>query len=147
MEPVSALARVTGLVVSLDTILRTLQYLTSNYASRTLDHSCAHTEDSFQSLYRNSTKIQSSLHTDPKGAQVEELLQMLHDIEKDLEDLHGLIQNEDRWRRLRLIRRFLWDRDKEDAVTSILLAKNVIHIIRTLQGLGHRDNMLIEHAR
>lgn len=145
MDPVSALAGVAGLVASLDTILRTLEKFTYSVASGRLGL-VTRDEDSFRNLRRNFRDLdnilshQSSLHTDLNHAQVEELLHSLQVIENELDTQQKVVQNAKIYRKTRLFRRALWRRDTEDAATSILLAKNVIHMIRTLQELGHREN-------
>ena len=152
MDPVSALASVAGLVASLETILRTLEKLSYNLASRklgvvTLD------ENPLRNLRRiflslnNILSHQSSLHPDLKHAQVNELLQSLQVIEDELDTLQKVIQNTKVYRKIRLFRRALWKRDTDDAATSILLAKNVIHMIRLIQELGHRENIPLASIR
>ena len=150
MDPVSALAGVAGLVASLETILRTLQNFKYSFASKRLGVVYTRDEDLFRDLRWNLDNLLShlsSLRTDLKDAQVEELLHSLKVIENKLDTLQKVIQNAAKYRKMRLFRRDLWRRDTEDAATSILLAKNVILMIRTLQELGHRENIPIASMR
>ena len=143
MDPVSLLAGVAGLVASLEIILRTLQSFTKNLASTRPGAVDALAEDPLRKLRQDWVNIQSSLHADMKHAQAEKLLHSLQAIEHDLDKLQEVFGNVGIYRNIPLFRRVHWKRDSEDAVTSILLAKNAVHMIRTLQGLGHRENMLI----
>ena len=150
MDPVSALAGVAGLVASLETILRTLQNFTYTFASRRLDVVYMRDEDTLGKLRWNLDNLlshQSSLHTVLKDAPVEELLRSLQVIENKLDTLQEIVQNAEKYRKIRWFRRALWRRDTEDAATSILLAKNVIRMIRTLQELGHGENIPIANIR
>lgn len=146
MDPVSALTSVAGLVASLETILRTLENFSYNLASKRLS-AATRDEDPLRNLRRDFLNLdnilshRSSLHTDLKHSRVNELLHSLQVIENELDALQKVIQNTRIYRRIRLFRRALWKRDAEDAATSILLAKNVIHMIRLLQELGHRENI------
>ena len=139
MDPVFLLAGVAGLVASLETILRTLQSFTKKIASTRLGAIDALAEDPLRDLRRDSFNIQSSLHADLNHAQAENLLHSLQAIEHDLDKLQEVFGDVCIYRKIQLFRRVHWRRDSEDAVTSILLAKNVIHMIRTLQELGHGE--------
>ena len=139
MDPVSLLAGVAGLLASLETILRTLQSFTKSITSTRLGAIDALAEDPLRDLRRDRFNIQSSLHADLNHAQVENLLHSLQAIEHDLDKLQEVFGDVGIYRKIQLFRRVHWRRDSEDAVTSILLAKNVIHMIRTLQELGHGE--------
>ena len=146
MEPVSALASVAWLIGSLVAILRTLQHLTYRFLPKKLGVSYAHAEILLTNMCQQLAQFQSSLHADINHARVEELLYMLQSIEQDLDGLQEIIRNVNQYRRTRWVGRFPQRRDTEAVMTSILLAKNVIHIIMTLQELGHSDNMFIERV-
>lgn len=146
MEPLSALASVAGLIGSLDAILRTLRHLTYRFLPKKLEGNYAHAEILLTNIYQQLAQLQSSLHADLQQARVKELLHMLQSIEQDLDSLQETIQSVNQYRRIRWVGRFPQRRDTEAAMTSILLAKNVIHIIMTLQELGHSDNMFIERV-
>lgn len=141
MEPVPALAVIVGLVGSLDTTLHTLQDFTYRYSSYT------HAEDLLRNLYQHLIQVQSSLNANLKHAQVEKLLDALQDIEQDLDKLQETVQDVDKYRKIRLLRCIPWRRDMEAAMTSILLAKDMIQMIRTVKGRGHGEKMLMESVR
>ena len=143
MNPPSLHAGVAGLVASLETILLTLQSFTKDLASTRLGAVDADAEDPLRVLRQDWLDIQSSLHADLKHAQVEKLLHSLQAIEHDLEKLQEVFRNVGICRKIPLFRGLHWRHDSEDALTSIILAKSVIYMIRTLQGLGDRENMLI----
>lgn len=145
MEPVSALAAVVGLVGCLDTTLRALHSFTYGFASWKSGGNYAHIEDALTNISRDLSQTQSSLYATLKDTQVEELSGLLQDIEHDLEDLQAVFQSAEQHRKkVRWFRAFPRRRDSEAAAKNLLLAKNVIHMIRTLQGHGHRAESLID---
>lgn len=144
MDPVSAVASVTGLLGSLDAILRTLGHLTYSFLPSKKEDSYAHAEFPWTKLSQDLAQVRSSLDADLKHGQAEELLYRLQSIEQDLDNLQEKIRSMVKYRRIRLLGRLPRRRDMEAAMTSILLAKNVIRIIMTLQELDHSENMFID---
>ena len=144
MEPLSALASVAGLLGSLDAILRTLEHLTYNFLPRKSEDNYAHADSLLQNLSQKVAQVRSSLDADLKHGQVEELLVPLQFIERGLDSLQETIRSVNTYRRFRLVGRFLRRRDTEAAMTSILLAKNVIRIIMTLQEIDRSEDMFID---
>lgn len=132
MEAVSALAVIVGLVGSLDTTLRTLHHLTYDFTSE------------LRNLDRDLIQIQTSLHV---HAQVQELLDVLQVIEKTLDDLQENIESVEKTRKIRLLRRSSPRRDYEAAAASILLAKDMIHIIRTVRVRSHGEKVPMNSVR
>lgn len=145
MEPVSAIAAVVGLVGCLDTTLRALHSFTYNLASWRSGEYFANIEDALTNISRALSQTQSGLYATLKDTQLEELSDLLQDIEHDLEDLQAVIQSAEKHRKkVRWLRPFPRRRDTEAAATNLLLAKNVIHMIKTLQGHGHRAELLVD---
>ena len=145
MDPVSVVSIVAGLAGSLATILATFHKFTHSSTFAKLGDSYAHAEELSVTLSRDLVRVQNNLHTNFKDAQVEELLNVLQAIEKDLDSLQEMIQSANIYRKKRLsLRRFPWRRDTRAAATSIQLAKNMIHMIRTVQEHGHGEYMHIE---
>ena len=144
MDPVSAVTVIVGLLASLDTTLRTLHNFTYDFPSTRFGSIYANAEGQLQTLYQELVLVQSSLHANLSHAQVAKLLNLLQNIEKDLKNLQEAFQSVVKYRKIRLWRRFPRRRDTEAAVTSILLAKDMIHMIRALQGRGRKEKMLIE---
>ena len=147
MNPLSLHAGVAGLVASLETILAALQSFTKDLASTRLGAADTRAKDPLRDLRQDWLDIQSSPHTDLKHAQVVKLLHLLQAIEHDLDKLQEVFRNVSIYRKIPLFRGLRWRHDSEDASTSIILAKNVIHMIRALQGLGDRETMLIGSVR
>lgn len=145
MEPVSALAAVVGLVGCLDTTLRALHSFTYDFASWKSGGNHRHIEDALTNISRDLSQTQSSLYANVKDTQVEELPNLLDDIEHHLEDLQAVFQSaEQHLKNVQWSRTFPRRRDTEAAATNLLLAKNVIHMIKTLQGHGHKAELLID---
>ena len=144
MDPVSAVTVIVGLLASLDTTLRTLHNFTYDFASTRSSSIYANAEGQLRTLYQDLVLVQSSLHANLSHAQAEKLLGLLQGIEDDLNNLQEAIRSVDKCRKIRLWRRFPRRRDTEAAVTSKLLAKDMIHMIRALQGRGRKEKMLIE---
>ena len=140
MDPVSVVAGVAGLVVSFGTVLRTLERFA--LASRQFKKSYAQAE-------RLLTDLNNLLLlTDLKNVQSERLSNVLQDIEQRLDDLQEILQDSIQYRKARsLISGFPPRRNAKAAMTSLLLAKNMINMIRTLQELGERENTLLNSVR
>ena len=145
MDPVSLHSTIAGLSATLESILRTLPSSTTNLVSTKPGAVDTRADVLSRDLRQDWHNIQkSSRYADLKHAQVGKLLHSLQIIEYDLDKLHKVFGNVDTYRKIPLLRRFHWRHDSEDAMTSMLLAKNVIVMIRTLQGLGNRETLLIE---
>ncbi len=147
MEPVSALAVIVGIVGSLDTTLRTLHHFTYAFLSKNIGDNYAHAEGQLSIFYRDLIKLQTSLHVNLKHAQVEKLLDVLQVIEKTLDDLQENLESVEKNRKIRLLRHSSPRRDYEAAAASILLAKDMIHIIKTVQLRSHGEKILTDSAR
>lgn len=145
MEPVSALAAIVGLVGCLDTTLRALHSFTYSFASCRSAGRYADIEDALTNISRDLSQTQSGRYATLKDTQSEELSSLLQDIEHDLEDLQAVIQSAEKHReKVRWLSPFPRRRGTEAAATNLLLAKNVIHTIRNLQGHGHRAALPID---
>lgn len=142
MDPISKFAGAAGLVTTLESILRTLPSFTTTLPSTSLGTIDAAAQDPLRDLRQHSLNIQRNLHTDLKKAHLEKLLHSLQPIEHQLDKLQEVYRNVRIYRQIPMLRGFHWKHDSEDAVASILLARNVIYMMKALQGLGHRESMI-----
>ena len=147
MDPVSAVGIVVGLVGPLDTTLRAINIFASKYASGRFAGSHAHLEDSLRRCHQDLAQFQSSLRANWIHSELDELLDLLQNVEQHLDEFRTTIQKVDKYSKIRFLRLNSRRRDMEAAVTSILLAKNMINMIRTVKGRGHGKNLLLESVR
>lgn len=138
MEPVSAVATVIGLVGSLDSTLQVLHRFTYKFALENLGGSFADLETTLRSSYRELVNVQSRLRAKWIRSQLDELLVTLQYIDLHLDELRDSIHNMQNprsklfFRRRRI--RSLSGHDVEVAMSSIQIAKNLVVMIKTIQG-------------
>ena len=140
MDDLSSIAAVVGLAGCLSQILRSLPQISA---------SNPRIEDPLRDLHLYLVQIQNGLRKDFKHARGQELLHMLQVIETSLEALYENVQNVDNhYRKYRLWKRFPWSRDDmEAAIYSILLAKDMIRLIKNLHGLDHQGSVCLDGVR
>ena len=147
MEPVSALAIVTGLVGSLDATLSIFMDFAITNASVKLDSDYASTCFHLCSVHKTLTQAQSVLTARSKTALLEELLSLLQDIERHLNKLKEDVQGVNHFHG-RLMSRSIPRSERKAAVTSISLANDLIRMIRTtVQELVYGGQELVETER
>ena len=149
MEPLSAIGIVIGLAGSLTGTCKVLEEIASRF---TTDRFGSNFRDAVTTLLRSHgdlIAVLNSLRTRGIHAQLEKLSSSLNNIEDRLRVLEEGIQDMDKYRTKFLFRwqgRGLWTRDIELAKSSILLAMNMVKMMKVVQCRIQGDTLHIEHA-
>ena len=147
MEPVSALAIITGLVGSLDSILSILRDFANTNASVKFASDYGSIRFHLRRVKETLTQAQSVLGVRSKTAPLEELLSLLQVIERHLNKFKEDVQGVNHFHG-RLLSRSIPRSERKAAVTSISLADDLIRMIRTtVQELVYGGQKLVDTER
>lgn len=151
MEPVPAVGIVAGLVESLRHTLQILEDVASRFASENLGNDFKDAEAAISISHSDLMTIQSNLDVTRMQSQPNDLLVLLEDIEKRLESLRTSIHNVDTLRSevvLRWQSRVLLRRNTDAAIPCIVVALEIIEMIRVVQGhIRHAKPLMIQGSR
>ena len=146
MEPDSALAVIAELAGSLVSNLDVLDSFEANFASGKLGDIDAHAGVSLKTSCQDLVEVHSRLRVTRIHSSLNGLSDILQTIEQRLDEFKEGIRNVEIRSRL-LSRRDPKGRDVEAIVSSIVLAKNMICVIRSVQGRGQGEEMYVDGAR
>ena len=150
MEHLSAVAIVVGLVESLEDTLRVLQ----RYASRLADDSPGRNFERLKadlySSYRSLGEVRGNLQTNRLYSQLDELMDTVQSIDLRLDDLKEGIQDVQRQWPMFFVRRkvnALSSSDIKIALSSIVIAEDIVSVIRSVQDQNARRQKLLNNRR
>ena len=149
MEPFAATQIVLGLVRSLVSTCKVLEEVASHSATDWFGSIFKDAVAPLKIYRRELVDVQNSLRTNRMQAQLESLSSPLKNIEGRLKTLEESIQDVDRYRTTFLSRwriRGLCRRDIEEAKSSILLAMNMVKMLKVVQRHIRDDRLRIEDA-
>ena len=149
MEPFSAIAIVIGLTGSLTGTCKVLEGIASRFTTDKFGSNFTDAVTKLLSSHGDLIAVQNSLRAKGMHAQLEKLSSSLNNIEDRLRVLEEGIQDMDKYRTNFFFRwqgRGLWTRDIELAKSSILLAMNMVNMMKVVRCRMQGDTLHIEHA-
>ena len=150
MEPVSAIGIVIGLVGSLGNTLQVLEDFASRFASEKFGSNFKDAETAINSSCSDLARIQGNIRTTWMQSEPDELLDVLKNVEQRLGKLGESIQNAEKFRTKLFLRwqsRAPLRRDIDVTKSSIVLALEMVGMIRAVQGRIQDAKPLIEDSR
>lgn len=132
---------------SLESTLEVVKDSEAKFASVKVGESYAHTGNSLTTSSRGLVECHSRLRVTRMQSSLNELLDILQPIEQSLNNFKDCIQDMEKRLSKLWFRRSTKRHDVEAAMSSIFLARNMIFLIRVVQGRGHEEKMLIDSAR
>ena len=146
MEHDSALAVIAELAGSLVSTLDVLTDFEAKFASGKVGDIDAHAGVPLKTSCQDLVDVHSRLRVTWIRSSLNGLSDILHTVEQRLDEFKEGIRNVEIRSRL-LSRRNPKGRDVEAIVSSIILAKNMICMIKTLQGRGQGEEVFVNGAR
>ena len=149
MEPFSVSAIVMGLAGSLMGTCKVLEEIASRFTADRFGSDFRDAVTTLLSSHGELIDVQNSLRTKWMHARLEHLSDSLNNIENHLRVLEESIQDMDKYRTKFLFHwrgRGLWRRDIELAKSSILLAMNMVKMMKVVQLRIQEDRLHIEDA-
>lgn len=150
MEPIPAIGIVVGLAKSLGNTLQLLQDVASRFASQNLRSDLKGAETAISISRADLMTIHDNLNVTSMHSQANDLLDVLEDTEMRLNGLRDSIRNVETLRSKLFLRwqsRVLLRRDMDDTKSSIVLALEMVEMIRIVQGDIQHAKPLIEVSR